>query len=504
MAEEKQVDEMSPQKWTPPPRAEVARTSDAPSYPSFGAVSSGPGPRLEAIIRENPEAGAAAIADLLRNSGDEEKLSRLFAALRERLEGDVGSAVQEGPLLSRLQALEDTVHLLEEKLAKTGQGAVGSAPLAPHEVVLERVRQVVRERLENAAKQVRTVLVRAGEAAEEVGEEVGEDTLSIMEKVAVLFAALGEELTGQVMKYLSDAEIDQVSLSLANLEGASVEVQSGVLEEFESDLLSGNFYVLGGTGFVRGALLQAVGSDRAQEILDRALSTAGAGFYMLRNASPDQVAPFISHEHPQTIALILSQLDSAQAAGILAQLPERLQSNVAYRIATMENITPAILGEIEGSLESSLRDVLGGYQDVGGPKVVADMLNLTGSSVEKNVLDQMDGQDGEVAEAVRNLMFTFEDMTKLTDRELQTLMREVEQKDLVVALKAASEELKNKVLGNMSQRVKDFISEEMEFLGPMRLSEVEEVQWRIVQQVRQLEEQGKITIVRGDSDDTFV
>ena len=151
-----------------------------------------------------------------------------------------------------------------------------------------------------------------------------------------------------------------------------------------------------------------------------------------------------------------------------------------------------------------MRDILGGNQDVGGPKVVADILNLTGSSVEKSVLDNMDAQDPEVAEAVRNLMFVFADISKLTDREIQTLMREVDQKDLVVALKAAQDELKDKVLGNMSERVRTFITEEMEFLGPMRLSEVEEVQLRIVQQVRQLEEQGQITIVRGDSDDQFV
>ena len=225
---------------------------------------------------------------------------------------------------------------------------------------------------------------------------------------------------------------------------------------------------------------------------------------MLKNVAPDQIAPFISNEHPQTIGLILSQLDPAQAAGILAQLPERMQADVAYRVATMENITPNVIKEIEESLEQSLRDILGGNQDVGGPEVVADILNLTGSSVEKNVLEQMDGQDPEVAESVRNLMFVFDDISKLTDREIQVLMREVDQKDLVVALKSASEELKEKILGNMSERVRTFITEEMEFQGPMRLSEVEEVQLRIVQQVRQLEEQGQITIVRGDSEDSFV
>ena len=225
---------------------------------------------------------------------------------------------------------------------------------------------------------------------------------------------------------------------------------------------------------------------------------------MLKNVASDQIAPFISSEHPQTIALILSQLDGAQASGILSQLPERLQSDVAYRIATMDNITPSVIKQIETSLETQLRDILGGNQDVGGPQVVADMLNLTGSTVEKNVLDQMDAQDPEVAESVRNLMFVFADVAKLTERELQALMREVDQKDIIIALKNADDELKEKVLGSVSERVRTFIQEEMDFLGPMRLSEVEEVQLRIVQMVRQLEEQGQITIIRGDSDDQFV
>jgi flagellar motor switch protein FliG len=332
---------------------------------------------------------------------------------------------------------------------------------------------------------------------EREGGEDEEHELPVMQKLAILFVALGQETCGEVMKFLSDYEIEEITQAVANLKTVSVEMQDKVLEEFEQHLLAGEWVAQGGMDFARGALERAVGPRKAQEILDRVA-------YMLKNVAPEQVAPFISHEHPQTIALILSQLESTQGAGILSQLPERMQSDVAYRIATMENITPAVLKEIEEALEASLRDILGGNQDVGGPKVVADILNLTGSSVEKNVLDQMDAQDPEVAESVRNLMFTFADISKLTDRELQVLLREVDQKDLVVALKAAEEELKDKILGNMSERVRQFISEEMEFLGPMRLSEVEEVQLRIVQQVRQLEEQGQVTIVRGDSDDTFV
>jgi flagellar motor switch protein FliG len=341
-------------------------------------------------------------------------------------------------------------------------------------------------------------------AEDEDHVDEGYSAIPTMQKVAILFIALGQEAAGEVMKFLSDYEIEEITQAVANLKTVSVELQDTVMEEFETHLLAGEWVAQGGMDFARGALERAVGPRRAQEILDRVASTVTSGFYMLKNVSPEQVAPFITQEHPQTISLILSQLEPAQASGILAQLPESLQADVAYRIATMENITPAVLKEIEEALEASLRDILGGNQDVGGPGVVADILNLTGSTVEKNVLDQMDGQDPEVAESVRNLMFTFADINKLTDRELQILLGEVDQKDLVIALKAAEEELKDKILGNMSERVRTFVSEEMEFLGPMRLSEVEEVQLRIVQQVRQLEEQGQITIIRGDADDSFV
>ena len=331
----------------------------------------------------------------------------------------------------------------------------------------------------------------------------GEDSLPPLQKVAIVMVALGEEASGEVMKHLTDYEIEEITQAIAGLKNISVEVMDGILEEFEQLLVAGEWISQGGLDFARQALERAVGPRKAQEILDR-ISSQPLGFQMLRNVPPDQIAPFISHEHPQSIALILSQLEPDQASGILAQLPERLQTDVAYRIATMENITPNVLTEIEESLEASLRDMLGGNQDVGGPKVVADMLNLTGSSVEKNVLDNMDAQDPEVSESVRNLMFVFDDIAKLTDNDIQTLMREVDQKDLVIALKSASDEMKEKVLGNMSERVRTFITEEMAFQPPMRLSEVEEVQLRIVQQVRQLEEQGQVAIMKGDSDDQFV
>ncbi len=328
--------------------------------------------------------------------------------------------------------------------------------------------------------------------------------LTRAQKLGTLFVALGSEVGGEVMKFLSNYEIVEVAQAMATLQSVSTQMQGRVLEEFEQHLVSGEWLSRGGTQAARMTMERAVGPKRAQQFLDEITRCVSSGFNMLNNVAPEQVAPFISHEHPQTIALILSQLNPGYAAALLAHFPQRLQADVSYRVATMENITPAVLKDIEESLEASLRDILGGNQDVGGPKVLADMLNMSGSSVEKNVLDQIDAQDPEVSEAVRNLIFVFDDMVKLTDRELQVVLRKVDQKDLVVALKAAQPELAEKILGNMSERVRNFIIEELNFLGPMRLSEVEEVQLRIVLLVRQLEEQGELTIVRGDADDSFV
>ena len=352
---------------------------------------------------------------------------------------------------------------------------------------------------EEAAMLIKTMLIEEGVKQEGKAEDIPK-----MAEVAILFVGLGQETSGEIMKHLSDYEIEEVTQSIANLKNVTAEVQAQILGTFEQHLRAGAWVSQGGMDFARGVLERVVGPHKAQEILGRAMRTVSSGFSLLKNVAPDQIAPFISQEHPQTIALILSQLDSPQAGGILTQLPERMQADVAYRIATMENITPNVLKQIEESLETSLRDILAGNRDVGGPKVVADLLNCAGSSTEKSVLGQIDAQDPEVGECVRNLMFTFSDIVKLSDREIQTLMREVDQKDLVVALKGAEEELKVKILNNMSEQVRNLICEQMEFMGPMRLSEVEEVQLRIVQQLRQLEVQGQIAVVRGYTDSPFV
>lgn len=350
-----------------------------------------------------------------------------------------------------------------------------------------------------AAAVVRTILH---------GDERGDGPLEGMngaQIAAAVFIALGKDVGARVGRVLDEEVMQVVARAVMETDAVAHSTGMHALEWVRQRVESGAYLNAGGPAYAH-ALLEAVGgpvwADRTMR--DARSESESSGFYLLKGAAPDQIAPFMSHEHPQTIALILSQLEAKQSGAILALFPERLQADVAYRMAIMEPIPPNVLRHIEESLESSLRDIMGGNVDVGGPKVVGDMLNHSGRSVEKNVLDQMDAQDPHIAEAVRNLMFVFNDMVKLTDRELQIVLREIDVPDLVVALKAASQELLNRVLNNCSERVRESLIEEIEFIGPMRLSDVEAVQLRIVKLVRQLEERGEITIVRGDADNAFV
>ena len=341
--------------------------------------------------------------------------------------------------------------------------------------------------------------------ADEKKKSLGnQDILSLREKAAIFMVSLGEETAGEIMKYLADIEIEELTQSITELKNLPNELQDIVLSEFEQHLLAGEWINQGGTDFARATLERAVGSRRAHEILEKTSQNKNSGFRLLKDVDPEQIVPFITGEHPQTLALILSQLDPDQAAGILSQLPQSNQVEVAYRMATLENITPAILKQVEENLETKLHDILGSKNNIGGPKVVANMLNLTGSSVERSVLEQLDAHDPEIAENVRNMMFLFEDIQLLTDRDVQCLLAEIDQKDVVIALKTASEELKEKILENMSERVRSTVEEDLSFIGPIRLRDVEEVQLRIVQKVRQLEQQGLIAIKRNKSEEAFV
>ena len=274
-----------------------------------------------------------------------------------------------------------------------------------------------------------------------MADEIDTETPTI-QKVSILMIALGQDTAAEVMKYLSDLETERIAQAISELDVVTTEQEDEVLEEFEQLLLAGKYVSQGGIGFARGALEKALGPQKAQGLLDRVASTTSGGFYMLRNVDPTQIVPFISKEHPQTISLILSQLDPTQAAGVLNGLSDELQSEVAFRVAQMDNISPLVLRELEDSLGNELQSILSGQiTEIGGPKAVAEILNRTGRSTEKAVLERLDGQDPELAEEVRNQMFTFDDIANLTDQEIQMILREVDTKDLAVALKGASEDL---------------------------------------------------------------
>jgi flagellar motor switch protein FliG len=321
----------------------------------------------------------------------------------------------------------------------------------------------------------------------------------------VLMIGLGQSLSATVLKYMSALEIEKTTEAVTELERVTQQEKTEVFERVKNRVIQGDFELQGGAHFARATLEKALGPRRSKIILDRVNSTTSSGFYLMRNVDPNQIIPFISKEYPQTIALILSQLDSTQSAGVLNGLSGEMQSDVIYRIARMENISPQVLRELEDGLARDLQAILAGQiTEIGGPKAVAEILNRSGRSTEKHVLECLDKQDPELAEEIRNQMFVYDDIANLTDREIQLIIKEVDEKDLAIGLKGASEALQERVLANLSEEAAAKIKEEMRFSGPVRMSDVEEVQFRTVQRIRQLEEAGQLTIIRGDNRDKFV
>ncbi|UCD17471.1 MAG: flagellar motor switch protein FliG [Candidatus Zixiibacteriota bacterium] len=333
------------------------------------------------------------------------------------------------------------------------------------------------------------------------------DELSASKKAAIALVAFGSDVSAQVLKSLSEPDMERLTVEIANLGDVPAEVESRVVDECYNVFMARKYISQGGVDFAKTVLEKAVGVDKAHQILSRlesALHTTG--FNMLKNIDSRQLVSFIQHEHPQTIALILTQLTPQLAASVLSELPSELQSEVALRIATMEKISPDVLKEIEATLEGHFEASSSGDLSVsGGAKTMAEILNLIESSAEKNILQSIEAENSDLAGEIKNMMFVFDDITLLDDRSIQRLLKEVETKDLSIALKAASDEVKGKIYANVSERVALMIKEEMEFMGPMRLSDVEAAQQRIVESVRRLEEEGQIVISgRGGKEDVIV
>lgn len=328
-----------------------------------------------------------------------------------------------------------------------------------------------------------------------------------MQKAAMALVAFGTEVSALVLRSLSESEMEKITVEIANLGDVSSEIEEQVINECYQIFMARHYISQGGVDFAKEILERAVGAKKAQEILARLESSfRTSGFNLLKNIDSRQLIGFLQNEHPQTIALILSQLAPNQAAGVLSELPSELQSEVALRIATMEKISPEILKDIESTLETHFDTTTSGdLSTSGGAKNMAEILNLIESSAEKNILQSIEADDSDLAGEIKNMMFVFDDLVLLDDRSIQRLLKEIETKDLSIALKAASEEVRTKIYSNVSERVAVMIKEEMEFMGPMRLSDVEAAQQRIVEAVRRLEEEGQIVISgRGGKEDVIV
>jgi len=338
------------------------------------------------------------------------------------------------------------------------------------------------------------------------GEVTFED-LTGTQKAAILILGLGTDVASKVLKELSEAELERITVELANLKDVPPKLEEDVVRDFSEVITAQQYISQGGVEYAKNLLESAIGHTRAVEILKRLEgSLKTTGFARIKNIDPKQLVNFIQHEHPQTIALILSQLAHAQAALILSDLGPELQAEVALRMATMEKISPEIIGELEGVLEGQFEEVGGRDLSIsGGTKTVAEVLNLMETSMEKAILESMEAENPELAAEIKNLMFVFEDVILLDDRSIQRVLKDVETKDLAISLKAASEEVKTKVYKNVSERVAAMIKEEIEFMGPMRLTDVESAQQRIVETIRRLQDEGQIIIAgRGGKEELVV
>lgn len=338
-------------------------------------------------------------------------------------------------------------------------------------------------------------------------KEVTYDDLSGAQKAAILIVGLGQEVSIKIMRELADVEIEKITVEIANLRDISNSLEEQVIKEVSQLIMAQQYINQGGVEYAKNLLESALGPSKAVEILKRLEGSLKAtGFGRIKHIDPKQLINFIQNEHPQTIALILTQLSHGQAAQILADLEPELQSEVSLRMATMEKISPEIINELEGVLEGQFEEV--GTKDLsisGGTKTVAEILNLVETSVEKAILETMEAENPEMAAEIKNLMFVFEDMVILDDRSIQKVLKDVETKDLAIALKAASDEVKEKVFKNVSERVGGMIQEEIEFMGPMRLTDVELAQQRIVETIRRLQDEGQIIIAgRGGKEELVV
>lgn len=316
------------------------------------------------------------------------------------------------------------------------------------------------------------------------------------EKAAIFLACMGEENASRILGEMDPEEVEDLTLSLSGVERVGSDVRAGVIDAFHELAVSNRVMTKGGLDFARGLLEKAFGSERTVDILTRLQnSLQDVPFEFLKQADPGQIVTFIQDEHPQTISLVLAHLPAGTSAIVLSALSPEIQANVVTRIATMERTPPEVVREVERVLERKMASIFTqGFTFAGGVKEVAEILNSIDRAAEKSIMSQLEENEPDLADEIARLMFTFDDVMFVEDGGIQKALRDIESKDLALALKGANEEVREKVLNNMSERAREMIMEEIEFMGPVRMKNVEEAQQKFVGVIRTLEEAGELII----------
>lgn len=320
--------------------------------------------------------------------------------------------------------------------------------------------------------------------------------LSMPEKVAILFIQLGEDTTTTLFSHMDVDVVTDISRYIATVKNIDKQVAAAVLDEFYAIVQSNQYIRSGGMEYAKEILYRTFGAEAAQKILDKLAKTMEntQSFGYLSQIKPQQLADFIINEHPQTVALILAHMDPSSAAETISFFPDELRSEVTIRMANLGDISPSVIKRVSAVLESKLEALTSYKVEVGGPRAVAEILNRLGQKASKSTISFIEQTDERLATTIKEMMFTFEDIMKLDNNALREILKVADKKDLMVALKGAADELRDKFMENMSQRASEAFLEEMQFLGAVRVKDVEEAQRRVVEEVQKLAEQGVLQV----------
>ena len=327
-----------------------------------------------------------------------------------------------------------------------------------------------------------------------------------IQKAAILLIALGPEKSATIFKHLKEDEIEELTLELANTRSVSPQTKEEVLNEFYEVCIAQQYIAEGGIDYAKDLLEKALGQDKAHDVISKLTASLQVRpFEFIRKTDASQLLNFIQDEHPQTIALILSYLPAGQASAVISALPLDKQADVARRIAQMDRTSPDVIKEVERVLERKLASLVNqDYTIVGGVDAIVEILNYVDRGTEKHIMENLEVEEPELADEIKRKMFVFEDILSLDDKTIQRVLRDVDNNDLGIALKGTSEEVQNVIFNNLSKRLAAMIREDMDFMGPVRMKDVEEAQQKIVNIIRRLEDTGEIIIARGGGDEIVV